>query len=193
MGVPSADTADVDFDPASDAFSIFGFERSWNLERDAVERRYLSLAQAVHPDRVATADAGIRRLAMERASAVNEAYKVLRDPVRRAEYLVKLGGIDLDSSDPHVGAPSMEQSFLMEMIERREHVADARAQGEHVLDELRDGVEDELDALLESAHEQLNAGEVRAAARTLVRRRYVQRLLDEIDGDSGTGSKIARD
>ena len=55
---------------------------------------------------------------------------MLRDGVRRAEYLVKLGGVDLDSSDPQSGAPHLTQAFLIEMIERRERLDEVRGAGE---------------------------------------------------------------
>jgi len=118
---------------------------------------------------------------MERSAAVNEAYKTLRDPVSRAEYLVKLGGVDLDSSDPETGAPSMGQAFLVEMIERREQVAEARAKGRTALVELGGAVDDEIDELMDAVQSQLAAGDTNAAAQTLVVRRYLQRLLDEIE------------
>ncbi len=151
----------------------------FEIDPAVLEREYLQRAAAVHPDRVAGGTSSQRREAMERSAKVNEAYRTLRDPVRRAEYLVKLGGIDLDSSDPVGGAPSMDQAFLVEMIERRELVEQARASG--TLDELRAKVEDELDAVFDEAVARLREGDVQAAARGLVERRYLQRLLDEID------------
>jgi molecular chaperone HscB len=164
------------FDPALDHFARLGLERAWSLDREALEDAYLSRSKLSHPDRFVGADSGTRRAAVEHSSAINEAYRVLRDPVRRAEYLVKLGGIDLDSSDPKTGAPHPQQSFLIEMIERREQLA-----GGGDLDELRDDVEEELDEVFDGALAKLEAGELAAAAAALVHRRYLQRFLDEID------------
>jgi molecular chaperone HscB len=120
-------------------------------------------------------------MAMERSAALNEAYRALRDPVKRAEYLCKLGGIDLDSSDPEHGAPAMGQTFLMDMIERREAVGDRRRQGSAALDAYRDEVEDEMDAALDEAVAELEQSDFGSAAEALVRRRYLQRLVAEID------------
>lgn len=175
------------FDATLDHFARFGLARRWQLDRDALEDRYLEVSRRVHPDRHANADAATRRAALEHSAALNEGYAVLRDGVRRAEYLVKLGGIDLDSSDPKTGAPHPEQSFLIEMIERREqleHLIETGAD-EDALDELRDDVQAELESMLDRAiaglqfdHER---GDVRAAAAALVHRRYLQRFLSEID------------
>jgi len=162
-----------------DHFERLGQPRQHALDRDALERAYLERAAAAHPDKVLSDDSSAKRAAMEAAAAINEAYQILRSPVKRAEYLVKLGGRDLDSSDPSVGAPQMPQTFLLEMIEHRERVSEAQAQGG--LDELRDDVEDQEGQALARAVAALTAEDVQAAARHLVVRRYLQRLLDEID------------
>ncbi len=170
--------------PSTDHFTVLGQRRGYGIDRDALESAYLERAAAAHPDRVANGSSGEKRRAMEISSAVNEAYRVLRHPVRRAEYLVKLGGIDLDSSDPQTGAPKMPQTFLIEMIERRETLDAAKAQGPAALDDVRETVESELDDVLDDAVESLEAGDIPAAAQRLVTRRYLQRLLDEVERES---------
>lgn len=163
------------FDASLDHFARMGLDRRWRIDRDALEDRYLERSRLVHPDRHAGADSATRRAALEHSSALNEAYRVLRDPVLRAEYLVRLAGIDLDSSDRQGGAPHPSQDFLIEMIERRERL------GEADLDELRDEVESELEQVFARALAALDSGTVREAAAELVHRRYLQRFLDEVD------------
>lgn len=170
-----------EFDATLDHFARLGLEPGWRVDRDALERSYLARAKQVHPDRHAGADTATRRRALEHSAAVNEAYRVLRDGVRRAEYLVRLGGVDLDSSDPQTGAPHPQQSFLIEMIERRERLAEVAAAGEDALAELRDEVEQELDAVFDGAVDALEGSDISRAAAALVHRRYLQRFLDEID------------
>lgn len=174
-------------DPQSDAFALLGLSPVYAIDRDALEDAYLKLAAAAHPDRHAGADSGTRRLAMELSAAINAGYRTLRDPVSRAEYLVKLAGIDLDSSDAVGGAPKMDQAFLIEMIERREAVAEAKSKGPSGLAALREQIEGELDDTLDEAIDAL--GEPAVAARRLVARRYLQRLIDEVDAAlEGEGS-----
>jgi molecular chaperone HscB len=167
-------------DPSLDHFARFGLERGCRVSRDALETTYLELSRRFHPDRFAAADPRTRRMAMEHASLVNEGYRTLRDPVRRAEYLVRLGGIDLDSSDPETGAPRPDQSFLIEMLERREHLEDLRGNAD-ALAELRDEVEAEAEAELDRAVSALDGSDVRGAAFALMSRRYLARFLDEIE------------
>ena len=159
----------------ADYFGLLGLERRWRLDRGALERSYLERSQASHPDGFIGQDSGVQRAAMERSSQLNQGYRILRDPVLRAEYLVKLGGIDLDSSDPRTGAPRPTQEFLIEMIELRERLAEGEAAA--VREEIEARAEQSLDAGIAA----LARGEVAVAARELVARRYFQRFLDEVD------------
>lgn len=160
---------------SADHFGLFGLERRWRVDRNAVERAYLELSQAAHPDNVVGESVAVQRAAMERSSRINGAYRILRDPVLRAEYLVLLGGVDLDSSDPATGAPKPSQEFLIDMIELRERLEEGDA------GRLRDDVEGRADAALDDAVAALDRGDTRAAAERLVARRYYQRFLDEVD------------
>lgn len=164
-----------------DHFTRLGLPRRYGIDRDALEDAYLQRARKVHPDRFVGAPSGQRRAAMESSAALNEGYQIIRDPVRRAEYLCKLSGIDVDSSDPKAGAPQMDQAFLMEMIERREELTSARQAGAEALEQLRARVDGELEDVLDDAIEALEAQRIPEAARALVVRRYLQRLIDEID------------
>jgi len=166
-----------------DHFERLGQPRQHALDRDGLETEYLARAARAHPDKVDQDDASAKRAAMETSAAINEAYRTLRNPATRAEYLVKLGGRDLDSSDPSVGAPKMPQAFLIEMIEHRERVADARSAGADALDELREDVDGQQGDALAEAVLAIADGDIETASRQLVVRRYLQRLLDEIDDE----------
>jgi molecular chaperone HscB len=168
-----------------DFFELLGLPRRFEIDRDVLEDAYLAIASAVHPDRFATADLGQRRWAMERSARVNEAYRTLRDPAQRAEYLLQLAGIDLDSSDSRSGATAMDHGFLVEMLERREQLEAAAADGPRALMRLRSRVEDETERALSDGVASLAAGDVQAAARALTVRRYLQRLVEEIAAACG--------
>jgi molecular chaperone HscB len=174
------------FDSRLDHFARLGLDRAWRLDRNALEDAYLARSRRYHPDRHAGADASTRRAALEHSSAINEAYRVLRDRVARAEYLVKLGGVDLDSSHPHpplMGAPHPEQAFLIDMIERREQLeqlAQDAALESPAADELYEELEAEIEQVFDDAVAALERGDTRAAAIALVHRRYLQRFADEL-------------
>ncbi len=106
----------------TDPFSILGAPRAFALDLATVEKTYRELSRALHPDRFAQAGASERRAALDKAATVNEAWRVLRDPVRRAEALFSLAGIAVGETNE----PKASPAFLMEMMEEREALSEAR-------------------------------------------------------------------
>ena len=79
------------------------------------------LSRKWHPDRFAKADPRARRASLQRSVQLNEAWRVLKDPFKRAEYLLSLSGISLGKEVP--------PALLMETLELREELAEAERQG----------------------------------------------------------------
>ena len=167
-------------DRQADFFACLGLPRSHHLSRDQLEEAYFARAALVHPDRYVEADQGLRTRVLLASDHVNRAYRTLRDRALRAEYLVLLGGIDLNSNEREGGAPMPRQDFLLEMIERREAMPSDDAAREELIEEL----EDECDAALGRALAALDKQDVRMAAQVLIERRYLVRLRDEIAGEN---------
>ena len=166
----------------ADYFALLGLAHRWQVDRSALERSYLERSRVTHPDAFVGKSAAAQRTALEASSRLNTAYSVLRDPVRRAEYLVKLGGVDLDSSDPVRGSPQPSQSFLIQMIELRERLA------EDDTDAIRDEIEARAEQAFDEAVAALERNDIPMAARELVARRYYQRFLDEVADAQAEGS-----
>jgi molecular chaperone HscB len=78
-----------------DHFAALGVPRAFAQDEAALEQRYKELARQVHPDRFVRADPRARKAALARSMATNQAWKTLRDPVRRAEHLLALAGIEV--------------------------------------------------------------------------------------------------
>jgi molecular chaperone HscB len=103
-------------------FEIFGLPESFRLDLTDVTKRYRDLQQQLHPDRYASASDQDRRLSVQMAAQVNEAFQTLKDPVRRGRYLLALKGIDTgEESDT-----AMNPAFLMEQMELREALETVR-------------------------------------------------------------------
>lgn len=107
---------------ADDYFSLFGLPARFDLDDEVLERAWREVAAQVHPDRFATASAVERRVAMQWAARANEAYRQLRDPLLRARYLCEQAGVDLQTESN----TSMDPAFLMQQMEWREMLDDAR-------------------------------------------------------------------
>jgi molecular chaperone HscB len=106
-----------------DPFELLGVERRFDLDLKVLEKTHRELSRALHPDKYAQAGASERRAVLEKAASVNEAWRVVRDPIRRAEALFKLVGIPVGEDNE----PKSTPAFLMEVLEEREALADARA------------------------------------------------------------------
>ena len=108
-------------DLAADDFELFGLPRRFALDRGELDARRRALQAEVHPDRFAAADAAARRVAMQWAVRVNEAYERLGDPVRRAAYLCELAGVPVGAEDN----TAMPAEFLQQQMSWRESLEEA--------------------------------------------------------------------
>src|SRR5262249_3633851 len=89
----------------------------------AAERTHREPSRALHPDKYVTAAPTERRAALAKAVEVNEAWRVVRDPIKRAEALFTLAGVKVGETNE----PKADPEFLMEMMEQREALAEAKA------------------------------------------------------------------
>jgi molecular chaperone HscB len=79
-----------------DYFSVFGLPRKLNLDESALQREFYRLSREFHPDKFARASASEQQAAMERSSQLNDAYRTLKEPVSRTQYLLELEGVKLE-------------------------------------------------------------------------------------------------
>jgi molecular chaperone HscB len=105
-----------------DPFEALGVEPAFALDMAVVEQRHRDLSRALHPDRHASSGASERRLALGRAIEVNEAFRILKDPVRRAQALLARRGVATGEGKEPPASPAL----LMEVMERREALAEIR-------------------------------------------------------------------
>ena len=161
-----------------DPFAILGIKRSFELDLDAVEKRHRELSRALHPDRYADAGASERRLTLAKAIEVNEAWRVVRDPIRRAEALFALAGIQVGEQNE----PKPSAALLMEAMDRREALAEAREKRDLAA---IDHLAGEVDARRRAIEEKLaggfaRGGKVDGLLPLLGELRFHRRLLDEV-------------
>src|SRR5438477_13003542 len=80
----------------TDYFSVFHLPRKLNLDASALERDFYRLSRELHPDRFARASKAEQEAALERSSQLNDAYRTLKDPITRTQYLLELEGVKLE-------------------------------------------------------------------------------------------------
>ena len=168
-----------------DPFATLGLARSYELDLAELERKYRDLQRALHPDRHTGAPASERRMKLQKAVEVNEAYRTLRDDQRRAEALLAaLSGTQAAAAPDERADPEL----LMEMMELREALSEAKAAGDAAevarlaarVTQERAAARAELVRVFESLAGSASR-EALAEARALVSRlKYFQRFLDEV-------------
>jgi molecular chaperone HscB len=79
-----------------DYFAFFSLPRKLNLDTTALEREFYELSRKLHPDLSARADKREQEWSLEQSSRLNDAYRTLKDPVKRTEYLLRLEGVELE-------------------------------------------------------------------------------------------------
>lgn len=160
-----------------DPFETLGIARTFDLDLPAVEKTHRDLSRALHPDRYVGANATERRVALTKAMEVNEAWRIVRDPIRRAEALLRLSGVAVGENRE----PPADPEFLAEMLEQRDDLAAARiARDLDAVRRLAHAVQDRL----RDAEAELSRGFAHGEGQPLLRRlgeaRFYRRFLEEV-------------
>jgi molecular chaperone HscB len=111
-----------------DYFSFFGLPRKLNIDLDELEQRLRSFSRQFHPDYFYNATTAERLASLERSSYLNDAYRVLRNPTSRIEYVLRLEGLAI--ADRTKAAPRVPAAFLEEVFGLNEQLEEIRAAGE---------------------------------------------------------------
>ena len=137
---------------SADFFSFLGLPRKLNLDMADLEQRYRALSRQFHPDYFYNAPAAERRASLEQSSYLNDAYRVLKNPAARIEYLLQLEGVAPKSAAD--SAKQVPPALLEEVFALNEELDEVR--------ELRAGgaAADELKSQLEQARRPIEAKRV---------------------------------
>lgn len=165
-------------DLQQDFFGLFGLPQAFAVDEAALEQAYRDLQNQVHPDRFAHLSDGEKRLSMQWATRVNEAYQTLRAPLSRASYLLRIHGIDPGFETN----TAMSPAFLMEQLAWREEVEEARSSA-HVsaLEGLHQRLRRDAKAMVADLGAALDARRFDEASDLLRRMMFMEKLQHEID------------
>jgi len=163
----------------ADHFALFGLNRGFRLDLSDLDSRYRDIQAQVHPDRFAHAGEAERRISMQWATHANEAYQTLKKPLERAKYMLHLAGHDIQAETN----TAMPADFLMEQMEWREAVVEARNGGDHhELEHLHNRLRGDINGRYVELGELLDdAGDFPGATDRVRRLMFLEKLLHEID------------
>jgi molecular chaperone HscB len=144
--------------------------------------RYREMQRRIHPDKFALSSDQDRRISLQMTALVNDAFQILKDPIRRGRYLLSLRGIDIDDESD----TSMDSAFLLEQLEWRENLEEVRqvdnphkkmAELANLIEKrLQKGIENFRGAVIE------NTPEATLRARNTVRElQFLDKMRKEID------------
>ncbi len=135
-------------------FELFGLPRKLWIEMGALEQKFLQLSWKFHPDNFVNASEHERGISLQRSSELNDAYRILRDPVARVEYLLGIEGARKEGEHKQQAPPELLEE-VFELNESLDELREAKASG---------GALAGLKLRLESAEKgfQLKLGEVDA-------------------------------
>jgi len=161
----------------TDHFTRLGLPVAYHIHTDHLDHQYFGFQRRMHPDRFAAKSSKEKALSQAQATALNDAYETLTDPVKRAVYLLGHVGYSVDL---HGSKTVSDPVLLMEQMELREALAEAET-------------EEQVAALLHQAeetaqscqHEMVRAFQAREyaeAARLVLRLKYLTKLVEDAKG-----------
>ena len=157
-------------------FELFGLTPAYALDLEQLDSAYREIQARIHPDKFAHAGDAERRASMQMTTQVNEAYRTLKSPVRRARYVLELNGVDVAFETD----TAMPKDFLVQQMDLREQLEDAKDCG--ALDLLKKKLSSEKHGIEQLIAEQIDSKKNFAGAKALVRKlMFFDRLVEEVD------------
>jgi len=115
----------------SDYFALFEMPRKLWIEMGALEQKFLQLSWKLHPDNFVNATPEEREISLKRSSELNDAYRTLRDPVGRVEYLLAIEGARIEGQNKQQAPPELLEE-VFELNESLDELREARDSGSDV-------------------------------------------------------------
>jgi molecular chaperone HscB len=158
-------------------FELFNLPQQFAVDAGALDSAYRDVQSRVHPDKFVNATDAEKRVAMQWATRANEAYQTLKNPQKRAQYMCELAGVDLQTESN----TSMPMAFLMQQMEWREELGDARAgKDSGALESLDKQLRTARKEQLAQIEQQINAADFAAAAQSVRALMFLEKFGEEV-------------
>jgi molecular chaperone HscB len=141
---------------STDYFVVFGLPRKLAIDLDLLEQKFLQLSWKLHPDNFVNASEQERELSLKKSSQLNDAYRALRDPLARVEYLLEIEG-ERKEGEKKQQAPSELLEEVFELNESLDELREAKESGADLV-ELKgrlESAEDNFQEKLKEVDEQI--------------------------------------
>lgn len=184
----------------TDYFAVFGLPRKLAIDLSLLEQKFLQLSWKLHPDNFVNASESERELSLKKSSELNDAYRTLRDPLARVEYLLEIQGERKEGEKKQQAPPELLEE-VFELNESLDELREAKESGANLI-ELKGRLESaednfqeklqEVDTQLQSVAKEWDAAldtNTEAAARNKIfarlndllnRRSYIRNLVANV-------------
>ena len=169
-----------------DYYALLGIPRTLTLSADALQQRFYELSRQLHPDRFMRKPEAERQTALEASSNLNDAYRTLKDPIKRAEYVLSREGFDIgEQRSKDVPPELLEEVFelnmaLEEMRGGEESARPQLEQAEKNFTNMLESVHNQLPGLFEKYDRNPDRAVLSEIRAVLNRRKYILNLLNEV-------------
>jgi len=168
-------------------YDFFGLEHRLDLDLRDLEKRFYALSREHHPDRFSLKSREEQQRALDATAILNDGYRTLRDPLARAEYLLKENGFDIGEQ----GSKNVPPELLEEVFELNMALEELRGGDESARQSLEDarnkftGMRDAIDRELAEKFREYDGSRARGVLEAirgiLNRRRYIRNLVNEVE------------
>lgn len=148
-------------------FDFFSLPIKFSLNQDELEQKYFSFQQQFHPDKAGIAE-------IENSMDINEAYEVLKNPLRRAAHILQLHDIDVENDELAI-KPDM--ITLEEVLEIQEKIPDLTPQE---ITELKKSLNNQIKSLIDEAAQKLDKKDFLSAAQFVIKAKYFDKILQDL-------------
>ena len=141
-----------------DYFAVFGLPRKLAIDLSLLEQKFLQLSWKLHPDNFVNASEKERELSLKKSSELNDAYRALRDPLARVEYLLEIEGERKEGEKKQQAPPELLEE-VFELNESLDELREAKESGADLID-LKgklESAEDNFQEKLEEVDSQLQS------------------------------------
>jgi molecular chaperone HscB len=177
-----------------DYFTFFALPRKLNLDIALLEREFYELSRKLHPDLCARADKREQEWSLEQSSLLNDAYRTLKDPIKRTEYLLRLEGVELEEQSKTATEKARTTGEIKKQVvppDLLEEVFELNMQLEELRAQKKIGEDDP--ALVEEIGKQKLELEEKFESLSEELKAYSNDWDSLIDSDSGEARRKARD
>jgi len=167
-------------------FDFFGLPHKLNLDLKDLESRFYALSKQWHPDRFARANAEQRRISEDATATLNDGYRTLRDPIARAEYLLKEHG--LTGGEQKIPPELLEEVFELNMaLVEIETSRPELEQASRKFVAMREEIDRELETEFAAYDVNQDKAVLEKVRSILNRRKYIRNLVRQVEQALSTG------